>query len=136
MQLLTTVTPGCADFVLFLSVARTQTGVPQAEVLVKPSTLAVSADPPAATTSSSSTSDGGGGMSALPIIVGAVGVVLIAAACCCWRRRRRKHDSQEPRRDVEVSNETHTNENALNRLHSTPLPLFVCFSTMILEISL
>ena len=57
-------------FVLFGSVA--QTGLPRAEVLVKPSTSAVS--------SASS------GMPPLPIIGGAVGgVVLIAAASVCIR---------------------------------------------------
>ena len=70
-----------AVFMLFGSVA--QTGLPRAEVLVKPSTSVGSSDP--------ISSDGEGGMSPLPIIGGAVGsVALIAAACWCWLRRRRR----------------------------------------------
>ena len=93
-------------FVLFGSVA--QTGLPRAEVLVKPSTSAVSSDP-SSNTSGGSSPAASSGMPPLPIIGGAVGgVVLIAAACCCLRWRR-KHDSQKFHHDVEVSNETHTN---------------------------
>ena len=50
-------------------------GLPRAEVLVKPSTTAVSSDP--VPTVSGGSSDGGGGMSSLPIIGGAVGVVVL-----------------------------------------------------------
>ena len=59
-----------------------------AQVLVKPSTTAVSSSNPAPTVSGGSTSDEGGGMSSLPIIGGAVGVVLIWIAVAWWWRRR------------------------------------------------
>ena len=59
-----------------------------AQVLVKPSTTAVSSSNPAPTVSGGSTSDEGGGMSSLPIIGGAVGVVLIGIAVAWWWRRR------------------------------------------------
>ena len=64
-----------------------KTGLPQAQVLVKPTTTAVSSDP-APTVSGGSTSDGGGGIPSLPIIGGAVGVVLIGIAVVWWWRRQ------------------------------------------------
>jgi len=67
-------------------------GLPQAEVLVKASTTAVSSDP--VPTVSGGSSDGGGGMSPLPIIGGAVGVVvLIGIAVAWWWCRRQTSNS-------------------------------------------
>ena len=69
-------------------------GLPQAEVLVKASTTAVSSDPVPHPTVSGGSSDGGGGMSPLPIIGGAVGVVvLIGIAVAWWWCRRQTSNS-------------------------------------------
>ena len=63
-------------------------GLPQAEVLVKASTTAVSSDP--VPTVSGGSSDGGGGMSPLPIIGGAVGVVVLIGIAVAWWWCRRQ----------------------------------------------
>ena len=61
-------------------------GLPRAEVLVKPSTTAVSTGQ-AATASGSSSVEGGGGMA--PIIGGAVGgVIALICIAVVWRRRK------------------------------------------------
>ena len=67
-------------------------GLPRAEVLVKPSTTAVSTGQ-AATASGSSSVEGGGGMA--PIIIGGVvgGVVLIGISVVWWWCRRKKKKS-------------------------------------------
>ena len=62
-------------------------GLPRAEVLVKPSTTAVSTGQ-AATASGSSSVEGGGGMA--PIIGGAVGgVIALIGIAVVWRRRKK-----------------------------------------------
>jgi len=69
-----------------------KTGLPRAEVLVEPSTAAVSTGPATAVSGSSSV-EGGGGMA--PIIIGGVvgGVVLIGISVVWWWCRRKKKKS-------------------------------------------
>ena len=74
-----------------INVELSKAGLPQAEVLIKPSTTTVSADS-VVTVSDGSSRDQGGGVSALPIISGAVGgVSLIGIAVASWWCCRQKN---------------------------------------------
>ena len=79
--------------VFHINAELSKAGLPRAEVLVKPSTSAVSTGQ-AATASGSSSVEGGGGMA--PIIGGSVGAVsviaLIGIAVVCRRKERRKKE--------------------------------------------